>query len=183
MSMRIIKTAIMAEQAYELHEARLLLLLRHCRGRGDGSIDGITKLAKLDFLLRYPLYLERVLEKTGRKNTSVEMHDFEEDTVESKMIRFRYGPWDPRYRKWIGLLVSKGLAETYLKGKTVYVKLTEPGAHLAEKLSEYDDLSDMDRRCKLISKSVGAKSGTWLKDTIYDVVPELSDLPWGEEIR
>lgn len=35
------------------------------------------------------------------------------------MIRFRYGPWDDRYRRWIGILVAKGLAETSLKGHTV----------------------------------------------------------------
>jgi hypothetical protein len=43
-----------------LHLGRLLVLLEAFGGRrGDQPIEGLTKLAKLDFLLRYPVYLER----------------------------------------------------------------------------------------------------------------------------
>lgn len=43
-----------------LHEARLLLLLLAFAGDDNsGSIDGIAKLAKLDFLLRYPTLLKK----------------------------------------------------------------------------------------------------------------------------
>lgn len=37
------------------------------------------------------------------------MLEFEAETVESKMVRFRYGPWDARYRSWIGVLTAKGV--------------------------------------------------------------------------
>ena len=38
-----------------LHLGRLLILVDVFAGhKGDQTIDGITKLAKLDFLLRYP---------------------------------------------------------------------------------------------------------------------------------
>lgn len=134
MSLRIIDAAIETEQSDQLHEARLLLLLRHAANRGEGTIEGITKLAKIDFLLRYPLYFQRLvdrLNKDRKKLLVVPLQPYEADTVESKMIRFRYGPWDPRYRRWIGILVAKGLADTYLKGKTVHVKLTESGLTLA----------------------------------------------------
>jgi hypothetical protein len=182
MSFRIVYAAIEAEQSDSLHEARLLLLLRHAAAKGDGAIDGITKLAKMDFLVRYPVYLERLLTSTLTRPPKIEMQAFERDTVESRMIRFRYGPWDPRYRRWIGILVAKGLAETYLEGKTVHVKLTEAGIRVAEQLASEESLADLDRRAKQVSRSVGGRSGTWLKDKMYEVVPQLSSMAWGEEI-
>ena len=43
------------EENDELHEARLILLLRAFAGdAGDEAVEGLTKLAKLDFLLRLP---------------------------------------------------------------------------------------------------------------------------------
>jgi hypothetical protein len=185
MSLRIIDTAIATEQADELHQARLMLLLRHITDRGDGSVEGITKLAKLDFLLRYPLYLERlcnVLNVTRKRPIRVPKQAFEENTVESKMIRFRYGPWDSRYRRWIALLVSKNLAATYLKGRTVHVRLTDLGKDVAARLAGNPAFNDLDERAKLISRTVGSRSGEWLKTTIYDVVPELNGMAWGEDI-
>jgi len=186
MSLRIIDAAIETEQSDQLHEARLLLLLRHASERGEGTIEGITKLAKIDFLLRYPLYFQRLVDHLNmnrKRKLVVPLKEYESDTVESKMIRFRYGPWDPRYRRWIGILVAKGLADTYLKGKTVQVKLTTRGIELAEQLASTEEFTDLDVRSKLIDKTVGAKSGTWLKDTIYAIVPELSGMQWGKEIQ
>lgn len=185
MSLRIIDAAIATEQSDQFHEARLLLLLRHAANRGEGTVQGITKLAKIDFLLRYPKYFQRLVDKLNeqrKRPIKVSLQPHEEDTVESKMIRFRYGPWDPRYRRWIGILVAKGLADTYLKGRTVHVRLTEPGVSLANKLAEREEFMDLDARSRLIDKTVGSQSGQWLKDTIYEVVPELTGMNWGVEI-
>ena len=186
MSLRIIDATIDTEQADQLHEARLLLLLRHAANRGTGTVEGITKLAKIDFLLRYPLYFQRLVDKLNesrKRRIEVPIQEYETETVESRMIRFRYGPWDPRYRRWIGILVAKGLADTYLQGKTVHVKLTESGIALANQIAETEAFHDLDARSKLIDKTVGAKSGTWLKDTIYAIVPELTGMQWGKEIE
>jgi len=185
-SLRIIDAAIETEQSDQLHEARLLLLLRHAANRGTGTVEGITKLAKIDFLLRYPRYLQRLvdtLNKDRKKPIVIPLQPFEVDTVESKMIRFRYGPWDPRYRRWIGILVAKGLADTYVKGKTVHVKLTERGIKVAGTVAEQEAFKDLDVRSRLIEKLVGSKSGQWLKETIYVIVPELTGMDWGEEIE
>ena len=59
-----VKTVIQLEQNHQLHHARILVLLlafRHPDGASD--IEGLTKLAKLDFLLRYPTFLERAIKK------------------------------------------------------------------------------------------------------------------------
>ena len=182
MSFRIVRAAISTERDDSLHEARLLLLLLRVADRGDGSVQGITKLAKLDFLLRYPVYLERLLKQTYDRVPDTPMEDYERDTVESKMIRFRYGPWDPRYRRWIGVLVAKGLAHTYLSGRTVHVKLTDKGRHLAKTLDRKDEFRTLVERSLVVGRVAGRLSGTELKRLVYQVVPELTGMPWGEEI-
>jgi hypothetical protein len=183
MSFRIIKTAIEAEKDDFLHQARLLLLLLRTSDKGDGSIEGITKLAKLDFLLRYPTYLQRLIPRIYSRLLDVPMESYELDTVESKMIRFRYGPWDPRYRRWIGMLVAKGLADTFLVGRTVHIKLTTKGISIAKTISEAEEFDIFGKRSILVGRIAKKLSGTGLKDLIYEVVPELTGLAWGEEIE
>ena len=91
MSFRIVRTAIAAERESTLHEARLLLLLAGCGLRGDGAIEGFTKLAKLDFFLRYPVYLERVVRKLRRRPPVVSLQPPERDTGEGREI----SDWSP----------------------------------------------------------------------------------------
>jgi hypothetical protein len=98
------------------------------------------------------------------------------------MIRFRYGPWDKRYRRWIGLLMSKGLADTFVSGRTVHVRITDKGRAVAESLAARPEFADFDARSNQISQAVGSTPGTRLKDLIYEVVPELTGMNWGEEI-
>ena len=47
-------------------EARLLLLIE-AFSRGIKTLEGRTKLAKLDFFLRYPRYFHRALQIRGAK--------------------------------------------------------------------------------------------------------------------
>ncbi len=182
MSLRIIKSAITAEQTDDAHLARLLLLLYQRSDKKCDAVNGITKLAKMDFLLRYPKYLQRVVDNKFKRPFEVVRQSYEEDTVESRMIRFRYGPWDHRYRRWIGLLLAKGMVATYVEGRTVYVKLTNKGKLIAKRFSESDDFKDLSLRSSQVERAVGAMSGTALKDKIYEVVPELSGMVWGQEI-
>ena len=61
-----------------LHKSRLLLLLYAFAGENNkGAVEGITKLAKLDFLLRYPTMLKHALEVKGAstRNLSIEDHE------------------------------------------------------------------------------------------------------------
>ena len=85
------------EGSDSLHEGRLLLLVSAFSPEAEvGGIAGLTKLAKLDFLLRYPVLLERALTARGRSTRAVELQDFERSSVESRMVRYRFGPWDHR---------------------------------------------------------------------------------------
>lgn len=43
--------------------------------------------------------------------------------------------------------------------------------------------SDLSRRADVVLKSVGAMSATRLKDFVYEAIPEIVDMKWGEEIQ
>jgi hypothetical protein len=95
--------------------------------RGDQPIEGLTKLAKLDFLLRYPVYLERALVARDAPEAAAQVEDYERNSVEAHMVRFRYGPWDHRYRRFLNILVGKGLAAVRVEGRTITIQLTRSG--------------------------------------------------------
>jgi predicted transcriptional regulator len=183
MSMDLIRSIGFLENSDESHLCRVLLLLSESKTRnGYKSVDGITKLAKLDFLLRYPNCLNRAMSAIGKTVNNSSSLSYEENTIESKMIRFRYGPWDRRYRRWIGILFSKGLVETYMSGRTVHVVITDKGNKLSETISSFDEFLLIRTRSSLVQGNFGSYSGTKLMNFIYDVFPELSTMKWGEEI-
>jgi len=166
----------------ELHEGRLLILL-HAFSGDDGSktIDGITKLAKLDFLLRYPVYLERALAAKGKNTKNVAVAEHERHSIESKMVRYRFGPWDHRYRRFINLLAARGLVHVTVDGRTIKIGLTEAGLTYSSQLREYDSFSDMTTRASLIHRNFDIL-GTNLMKFIYATFPEVVELRLGEEI-
>lgn len=185
MSLSVLKAAADAENADSLHLARLLVLLRSADKRGKNQakpVEGITKLAKLDFLLRYPLYLERALLALGKPPESAAVLPRERTTVETKMIRFRYGPWDGRYRRWLSLLSARGLITLSMSGRKIEIGLTYAGRALADDLAVRPAFQDLAARSTVIMKAVGAMPATKLKEFVYQIVPEITGMKWGEEI-
>lgn len=171
------------ERNDEMHMARLLILLKAFVGNdGRNTVDGLTKLAKLDFLLRYPVYLDRALKARVAQVPDVRIADHEKKSVESSMIRYHYGPWDPRYRRFLNLLISKGLAYVRLEGNTIRIGLTPEGIEKATILYNNEDFSDISYRSELLSKHFDI-SATRLKNFIYETFPEIISLELGEEIR
>lgn len=183
MSLGLIKVASQAELSDDLHLIRLLFLLAEANKRSTKSIKGITKLAKLDFLLRYPNCLGRLLIYLNKDKNQAGIKDYEKTSIESKMVRFRYGPWDNRYRRWIGLLVSRGLAITFLEGRTVHIEITDLGVEVLKNLYNEQAFQDMTNRSSIIYKSVGSLSAVKLKDLVYKVFPEIISLKWGQGIE
>jgi len=182
MSLRMIRSAARVGLMDEPHEARLLVLLLAAEKKSEKPVDGLTKLAKLDFLLRYPNCLERALTAAKANPSRANVQPFERGNVETKMIRFRYGPWDHRYRRWISLLGARGLVQVAVEGRTVRVRLTEPGRRVATEISALEDFGDLAERSRVVAQVFGDMAGTRLKDFIYDQFPELTDMRWGEEI-
>ena len=170
------------EKDENAHVARILLLLRAFAGsENKGEIEGLTKLAKLDFLLRYPVYLERALDYKHQNYKRVNILEHERRSVESQMVRFKYGPWDFRYRQFINILVAKGLVYIRPEDKTFNLGLTPEGLILADSLKQEQAHSDIYTRSQIIHRNFDY-SGTYLKDFIYKVFPEIVTLQYGKKI-
>lgn len=167
----------------DLHLGRLLVLLGIFAGRnGLGSIDGLTKLAKLDFLLRYPVYLEHALKVKGQSPSDLKIADFERRSVESSMVRFRYGPWDFRYRRFINLLSAKGLIQINIEGRTTRISLTNKGLEVAANISKDKQFQDIAERSRLLRRYFNLSSTNLMK-FIYNTFPEIATLRLGEVIE
>jgi hypothetical protein len=183
MALELARVLAATERDDSLHIARLLLLMSAHAGDKNRPIEGLTKLAKLDFLLRYPNSLERALQAAGKSTEKAEIAEFERTTIESKMVRFRYGPWDHRYRRWAALMASKGLVAVDVKGRTVQLWATEAGRQLAAAMAREPPLESLATRAALVAKAFGNRSGTDLKNFVYDTFPELTSMKWGQEIE
>ena len=182
MALELARALAATERDDNLHVARLLLLMSAHAGDKGRPVEGLTKLAKLDFLLRYPNCLERALTADGKDPSKAEVAEFERTTIESKMVRFRYGPWDHRYRRWVALMVARGLVVVGVKGNTVQLWPTLEGQAMAVAFADQEPLEDLANRARLVAKSFGNRSGTNLKNFVYATFPELTDMKWGEEI-
>lgn len=172
------------EESDDLHEARLLLLLSAFTTDQEetSGIEGLTKLAKLDFLLRYPTFLERALKQrpNGRPEVAaVQQH--ERHSIESSMVRFKYGPWDHRYRRFLNLLVAKDLARVQTVGRTISIRLSERGKEIASELQTTDIYKDIVSRAKLLRRNFDLNA-TRLMKLIYATFPEIDTLRLGREI-
>jgi len=98
------------------------------------------------------------------------------------MVRYRYGPWDFRYRRLINILVAKGLAYVAIHGKTIQIGLTKKGLDSAETLSNQEEFQDIAQRAKILKRNFDLK-GTALMKFIYETFPEIGTLRLGEEIE
>lgn len=174
--MDFVQAVVDLDQSPELHAARLLLLLRaFAEDDQGGAIEGLTKLAKLDFLLRYPVMLERALEAKGRSTREVQLEDHERHSVESEMVRYRFGPWDHRYREFLNILVAKGLVVISIEGRKVVIALTQQGRDCAQQLISDQRFEQYSRRAKLLKRHFDM-TATNLMRFIYDTFPEIVSL-------
>lgn len=180
--MDFIGTLARLEADDSLHEARILVLLGAFAAAGpENDLEGLTKLAKLDFLLRYPVALERALKARGKSGAGALVEPHERDSVESKMVRYRFGPWDHRYRRWLGILFAKGLVVVGTKGRTVTIKLTEKGVTMAKVLAESEHFAVVAKRARSLKTNfdIGASA---LMRFVYETFPELTTMRMNEKI-
>ena len=180
--MNLLKTLSTLEESDNLHLGRILILANTFAGEdGTGKIEGLTKLAKLDFLLRYPQYLEKALVARKASTKKLIIEDHERKSIESSMVRYRFGPWDFRYRKFLNILVAKGLVKVETKGKTIMISMTSSGSEVAENLSQQDAFKDISSRTHILKTNFDIQA-TNLMRFIYDTFPEIASLRYGEEI-
>lgn len=165
-----------ADQILEYHAARLLLLLLLC-GNG-GRIEGLTKLAKLDFFVRYPVFFEKAateLDAPIEAGTSA---------TDSTMVRHHYGPWDPRYYQVLAYLEGREMIKVEKDRRAFVFVLSPSGTDLAKQLASASPFAELVLHMKKVKKLFGSKSGDWLKKLIYQVFDdEVARLAHGEVIR
>lgn len=179
--------ALREDLAY--HQVRVLLLVTAVAATEGHSkkVDGLTKLAKLDFLTRYPA-LGPVALRTmdpSDKRLHLDQNSLLSPTdVEAPMTRYKYGPWDDRYYPIIGSLVGRGLLK-YVRGRKGSVALapTPLGKKTALEMGSLPDWSAINDRCFAVADGAAGLNGNNLKDLVYSNLPSLMDRPHRELIK
>lgn len=167
---------LVSDEIVELHAARLLLLLHHCGIKG--RIEGLTKLAKLDFFVRYPAFFARACAALNAPVSGLP------ESSESAMVRHHYGPWDHRYYHVLAYLESRGLVTVTKEGaKSFRFQLTPNGAVAAKELAKQPSFAEIGELMKRVRDVLGKKPGSALKELIYQLfVPEVAERKLGEVI-
>jgi hypothetical protein len=170
------------------HGARLLILIRFAgKPRTDPAIlpgiEGRTLLAKLDFFLRYPAYLRRASEIIGVSIENPNIIDFDEiNSVESRMIRYLYGPWDELYYPVLAYLIGKQLIKVSKKKNTEIFQLSKKGNEIAEQLALTTEYADVTSRAAFLPKLFSKHNGNTLRKFIYENFPDVVNRNIGDAI-
>jgi hypothetical protein len=156
---------LVADDVLEFHAGRIVLLLATCGGVSS-AISGLTKMAKLDFFVRYPDFFEVVSRDPDRPS------DGRSQAVEAAMIRHRYGPWDKRYYHVLAFLKSRGLITIKKAGKSFRIALTRAGKLVAKRIGAAPAFAGMKEQMKRVDERLGGKTGNELKKMIYMIFDE-----------
>ncbi|TAZ70705.1 hypothetical protein ELH72_30160 (plasmid) [Rhizobium ruizarguesonis] len=171
-----------ADDIVEFHAARLLLLMHICGV--NGRIDGLTKMAKLDFFARYPDFFDVARAAvTPAASEAGSDRAYSDGSVESAMVRHHYGPWDKRYYHILAHLEAKRLIAVTKDGKAYRIALTDLGRERSKTLVSRPSFAPLVERMRQIKKTFGGKTGTFLKDLVYRLFDaEVGRRPMGEKI-
>lgn len=157
----------------EVHAVRVLLLIDAFE-----EIDGLSTLAKLDFLARYPTLLFRLAEIRGLEvDASVGPSESEASAIESLMVRYKYGPWGDRYAPIVGMLAGLGLISTRASEGQISLRMTPSGRSVAQRVAGSGLWSDSAARCAYLAKNFDL-SELELKSLIYENLPTVTELQW-----
>jgi hypothetical protein len=181
---------LLADDITDFHASRILLLIFIC-GKEDTKskqikIDSLTKLAKLDFFIRYPAFFERVTIEHTTNEPNTNKSKLENKSVESKMVRFHYGPWDNRYYQVLPFLEARNLItiEKDPNHNNFIFYLSEYGKKVATDFKNDNNFNLLVNRITDVNKSLGNLSGNKLKLLIYDIFKEeVTDKSLGEIIE
>ena len=156
---------LLADDLVEFHASRILLLIGFCGT--SRKIDGLTKLAKLDFFVRYPEFFERVADRLGSSAKAKTKY------VEASMVRHHYGPWDKRYYQVLSYLESRELI-TITKGdhNSFVFYLTDEGERVKKLLAKDKNFENLIDQMKSVKQLLGRKTGSALKDLVYETFDE-----------
>ncbi|MFC9600199.1 hypothetical protein ACFTQL_20370 [Peribacillus butanolivorans] len=170
---------------YDFHTYRILLLINVC-GHDKTSVSnkpvlyGRRKFAFFDFLIRYPFYLQKVIEISNKVDLESKLQLSEHEKIEafSPMIHYLRGPWDKRYDQIFSYMVSKNLVDIKFtnvtpKGKKQFcILLTDLGLDISEEIKTMEIL--WKERMEIINAIFPKKTTNERIDTyIFTHFPEL----------
>lgn len=167
---------LLSDDLIEFHAARILLLILICGTKQ--KIDGLTKLAKLDFFVRYPDFFDKASAAVKSSERSASAN------TESSMVRYHYGPWDHRYYEVLPFLESCALIRVRKTDSNSYeFLLTALGQETATKLKKDTAFGDLVQQMQQVKKVFGSRTGSRLKSLIYEVFDsEVGQQPLGKVI-
>lgn len=157
---------LMADDILEFHAARVLLLLAICGT--NNAISGLTKMAKLDFFVRYPDFF-RAAVAGDKENSALREH---QAVVEAAMVRHRYGPWDKRYYHILSFLEASGLITIRKQGRSIRLALTKLGKNHVEQLGKKSAFVKLRAHMEEVGEAFSAMTGNELKTLIYKTFDE-----------
>ena len=100
------------------------------------------------------------------------------------MVRHHYGPWDKRYYHILAHLEAKRLITVTKEKSAFQIVLTPLGRDRAKLLAARPSFSALVARMKEIKKTFGQRTGSSLKNMIYDLFDrEVGKLPMGKMIE
>lgn len=179
---RPVSLPLAADEIVEFHAARLIVLMEICGVRG--RMDGLTKMAKLDFFARYPDFFEAARSAVSPAVPATDgVAESRDDSVESAMVRHHYGPWDKRYYHVLAYMEAKGLITVRKERKSYQIALTNLGRDRAKALAARPSFAPLVARMQDVKTTFGGKTGSFLKQLIYQMFDaEVGRRPMGAKI-
>lgn len=161
----------------------LLLIDAFSTKAGEPStLEGRVKLAKLDFLLRYPHYMHAVLTRRKVPERQLDSLESEPAPLETRMMRYRYGPWDPSYYAILGALTGRGLIELMpsANSRAMGYRTTVRGRRLTAAFTADGGFDDLLERIRLLHRNLDL-TGANLTKLVYEL-PEISGSRWRQTL-
>ena len=154
-------------------EIRVFLLIAAFSGTRTkpGSMGGVDKLAKLDFLLRYPRYLAGALRHRGAEEPAVV---FDADPLLDRVVRRRYRTWSPSHNAILGNLLGRGLIEAVPTGAGIGYRTTNLGRDLADSISKDETWEAVNQNAELVKRHLDM-NGAALKTLLCDATSEIAN--------
>ncbi|MDQ0090114.1 putative type IV restriction endonuclease [Paenibacillus anaericanus] len=174
MSISLIEQVIILDERDELHIIRILVLIYTLIGaKKDKVTIELTKLAKMDFLLRYPSALDSALLNLY-KQKDVSITEAEKNNIETNILSFRFSPWSSDFRRLMVLLNAKSLIKWEQRGKYLDIYHTPKGIELFKEVLKFKEFESMIKQSQAIKTNISNLSGLKLDSLLSKVLTELT---------
>ncbi len=119
----------------------------------------------------------------GLRDTAAADLARQDSPLESRKLRYGYGPWDPSYYAVLGSLVGRHLIEIVpAEGShALGCRTTGKGEQLARELAADGAFDELIGRVTLLRRHLDL-TGESLKKLLFEI-PGVADASWHEEIR